>query len=389
MPQETFSAEHPALPASPKPAGARELIGHIALEQIPGVGSTLAKRLIAYCGSAEAVFREKKMLLQKIPGIGTLLAQEIAQQQVWQRAEEEYAFLERHHFRILCYTDDEYPARLKQCDDGPVVLFVNGAVDFNRAKVLSVVGTRHATPYGAKWCETLIAEMAERGHAPVIVSGLAYGIDICAHRTALQNQLPTIAVMATGLDKIYPSLHHAIAKKIVEERGALVSDFLSKTQPERTNFLRRNRIIAGLSDATLVVESGAKGGALVTADLAASYNRDVLALPGRVHDIYSRGCNQLIRTNKAALVETVEDVEYALGWQIDAQPAKGKQLSLFTPLSDDEQRIFDHLKSKPVETIDLLCYATKIPMPRLSALLFSMEMKGLVRTLPGKQYALN
>ncbi len=360
---------------------------YIATTLIPGVGSTLAKRLIAYCGSAEAVFREKKTALQKIPGIGEVLAQEITQQQVLKRAEEECAFLEKSRFHALCYTDDAYPERLRQCDDGPVVLFVDGSLNFNQTKILGIVGTRHATPYGTEWCEATLARLVELGHTPVIVSGLAYGIDICAHKAALQNKLPTVAVMATGLDKIYPPLHRATAAKIVEDGGALVTDFLSKTQPDRTNFLQRNRIIAGMCDATLVVESGEKGGALITADLAMSYNRDVLALPGRVGDEYSKGCNALIRANKAALVTSATDIEYALGWE-RATVATAKQLPLFVSLTPDEQVIVDALRNKPSESIDILCYTTKIPMARLSALLFNMEMKNVVRTLPGKQYAL-
>jgi DNA processing protein len=363
------------------------LFYYIAISLIPGIGSTLAKRLIAYCGSAEAVLREKKTMLQKIPGIGEMLAQEISKQQVLQRAEKECDFLAKNNFHALCYTDEKYPQRLAQCEDGPVVLFINGTVDFNQAKILSIVGTRHATPYGMERCEIIVTQLAKRGHAPVIISGLAYGIDICAHKAALQNNLPTVAVMATGLDKIYPSLHYAAAKQIVAQGGALVSDFLSNTQPDRQNFIQRNRIIAGLADATLVVESGEKGGALITAGLAFSYNRDVLAVPGRAGDAYSKGCNTLIRTNKAALVETAVDIEYALGWALK-EKAITQQLPLFVSLTAEEQTIVDVLKEKGTITIDSLCHITKIPVARLSALLFTMEMNNILRTFPGKRYEL-
>jgi DNA processing protein len=365
----------------------QELINYIAVGLISGIGSTLAKRLISHCGSAEAVLRERKPALQKIPGIGEVLAQEIAKQQVLQRAEKEYQFLVKNNLRAICYSDEDYPQRLLHCEDGPVVLFVNGKINFNQTKILSIVGTRDATPYGTGWCETMVAQLAERGHAPVIVSGLAYGIDICAHKAALQNSLPTVAVMATGLNKIYPTLHTAVAKKIVEQGGALATDFLSDTAPDRQNFLRRNRIIAGLADATLVVESGEKGGALITAELAVSYNRDVLALPGRVNDFHSKGCNALIRTNKAALVETVADMEYVLGWE-QKNTKKEHQLPLFVSLTAEEQPIAEALKANPSATIDELCYTLKIPVSRLSVLLFSMEMKGVLRTLPGKRYEL-
>jgi DNA processing protein len=368
------------------PAG-NQLLYYIAIGLIPGIGSTLAKRLIAYCGSAEAVLRERKTTLQKIPGIGEILAQEISKQQVLQRAEKECAFLAKNNFHALCYTDEKYPQRLVQCEDGPVVLFVNGEIDFNQAKVLSIVGTRHATPYGIERCETIVAQLAEHGHAPVIVSGLAYGIDICAHKSALQNHLPTIAVMATGLDKIYPSLHYTTAKKIIAEGGALATDFLPNTKPDRQNFVQRNRIIAGISDATLVVESGEKGGALITAGLALSYNRDVLAVPGRADDTYSRGCNVLIRSNRAALVETVADIEYALGWELNVK-TKTQQLPLFVSLTAEERIIAEALKANPSVTIDALCHATKMPMSRLSVLLFTMEMNNVLRTLPGKRYEL-
>jgi len=365
-----------------------QLLYYIAIGLIPGIGCTLAKRLIAYCGSAEAVFREKKLILQKIPGIGEILAREIVYQKVLSIAEQELAFIEKEQISAICYTDDNYPERLRQCEDGPIVLFVKGNIYPKYPKILSVVGTRNATPYGTEWCETIISQLSEQGYAPLIISGLAYGIDICAHRAALKNNLPTIAVMATGLDKIYPALHRATAAKIVEQNGALVTDFLSKTEPDRQNFLRRNRIIAGLADATLVVESGEKGGALVTAEMAISYNRDVLALPGRINDIYSRGCNILIRNNKAALVETISDIEYALGWESVAQSKQEKQLSFFIPQNEEEQLVVDALKKVDAENIDILSYATKISMSRLSALLFHLEMNGVVKSLPGKRYML-
>ncbi|MDR1406383.1 MAG: DNA-processing protein DprA [Prevotellaceae bacterium] len=363
------------------------LLYYIALGLVPGIGGTLAKRLIAKCGSAEAVFREKKALLQKVSGIGATIAHKITGQQVLQRAEKECAFLLKNNFHGLCYIDDKYPQRLAQCEDGPVVLFVNGTVDFNQTKILSIVGTRQATPYGLERCEAIVAQLAARGHAPVIVSGLAYGIDICAHKAALNNHLPTVAVMATGLDKIYPSLHHATAKQITAQEGALVTDFLSDTKPDRQNFVQRNRIIAGLADATLVVESGEKGGALITAGLALSYNRDVLAVPGRAGDPCSKGCNALIRSNRAALVENIADIEYALGWD-PQEKEKAQQLSLFAPLSGEGKMIVETLKANPAATIDAICYATKIPMSRLSALLFKMEIDNLLRTLPGKRYEL-
>jgi DNA processing protein len=366
-----------------------ELKYYIALTLIPGVGSILAKRLTAYCGSASAVLTATRGALQKIPGIGSILAGEIAaqQQQALKQAEQELLFIEKHKIKAYCYSDNEYPERLRHCEDSPVVLFVKGNIDLNRVKFLSVVGTRQATPYGQMNCEKIIGQLAERGHNPVIVSGLAYGIDICAHRAALQQKLDTVAVMATGLDKIYPSSHMATARQIVEH-GAWVSDFVSDTPLDRKNFLKRNRIIAGLSDATLIIESRIKGGALVTADIATSYNRDVFAVPGRVGDVASEGCNALIKQNKAALAETAADIEYIMGWEQPTGNAPAKQMTLFNDLSEEEKQIFAMVKEHDTVGMDALSYHTNIAIGRLSALLLQMEFKAIVKSLPGKQYTL-
>ena len=363
-----------------------EIMYYIAIELIPGIGSTLAKRLIAYCGSAQAVFTTKNNSLQKIPGIGALLSKEITSQQVLKRAEKEIEFIGKHRINAYCYVDDNYPERLRQCEDSPVVLFSKGNIDFNRSKFLSVVGTRDATAYGQAICEKIIGGLAELGHEAVIVSGLAYGIDICAHRAALSHRLDTVAVMATGLNKIYPSSHTGTARQIVEH-GALISDFVSDTELDRKNFLKRNRIIAGMSVATLVVESKAKGGALVTADIAQSYNRDVFAVPGRAGDLCSEGCNNLIRQNKAALVQNAEELEYLLGWE-KKSAKQNVQLPLFSDFSEEEQRIIEVLRSKDTESIDVISYRTNIPIGKLSSLLLGLEFKDVVKSLPGKQFLL-
>ncbi|MCL2097989.1 MAG: DNA-processing protein DprA [Bacteroidales bacterium] len=363
-----------------------ETMYYIAIDLIPGIGSTLAKRLIAYCGSAQAVFTAKNNSLQKIPGIGALLSKEIASQNVLKRAEKEMEFIRKHRINTYCYTDDNYSERLRQCDDGPVVFFSKGNIDFNREKFLSIVGTRHATSYGQAICEKIIGGLAELGHRAVIVSGLAYGIDICAHRAALNHKLDTVAVMATGLNQIYPSSHTGTARQIVEH-GALISDFISDTELDRKNFLKRNRIIAGLSDATLVIESKAKGGALITADIAQSYNREVFAVPGRAGDLFSAGCNNLIRQNKAALVQNAEEVEYLLGWEKSAN-LQSKQLPLFSDFSEEEQLIIEALRNKDSEAIDVISYRTDIPVGKLSSLLLGLEFKDIIKSLPGKQYLL-
>ncbi len=368
-----------------------ELQYYIAIGLIPGIGSILAKRLIEHCGNAEAVFKSPVSLLQKIPGIGPVLTREISTQQVLKTAEEELRFIDKYKIDTYCYNEPAYPERLRQCEDGPVVFFAKGKVDFNHSKLLSVVGTRHATAYGTGICAQIIGELAERGHRPVIVSGLAYGIDICAHRAALEHRLPTIVVMGTGLNRIYPAAHTATARQIIEQDGALVSDFTSGTVISRQNFLRRNRIIAGLSDATLVVESHAKGGALVTADIAASYNRDTLAVPGRLGDKASEGCNELIRLNKAALVQSAQDIEYALGWEAAPCAASAPGTATYPAFkapTAEEELLITAFTGKEQLSIDALCAATRLPAGQLSALLLNMELKGLLKRLPGKHFSL-
>jgi DNA processing protein len=350
----------------------------------------LAKRLIAYCGNVGTIFTASQFALQKIPGIGSISAHEIVshREAALKRAERELLFLEKYKIKTYCYNTPEYSERLRQCEDAPVVFFAKGDIDFNRAKFLSIVGTRNATAYGRMVCEKIVGQLVERGHQLVIVSGLAYGIDICAHRAALQNNLDTVAVMATGLNTIYPSVHTATARQIVEH-GALVSDFVSDTKIDPKNFLKRNRIIAGLSDGTLVVESHIKGGALITAEIAASYNRDVMAVPGRTSDSASAGCHAMIKQNSAALVESAADVESVLKWEQSATPAAAKQLPLFDDLTIEEQQIVALLKEHgSPELKDILSYRTNIPSGRLSSLLFGLEMKGVVKNMPGDQYTL-
>ena len=359
---------------------------YIAIEIIPNVGSITAKKLIAGCGGVEAVFTEKKSALSKIVGIGETLLHSIltARDEVLQIAEKEIDFMEKNRIKAFIYTEKDYPKRLLACDDSPVVFFSKGDVDFNTPKILSVVGTRKATDYGTDLCEKIIADLSVT-HKPVIVSGLAYGIDVCAHKAAMQNGLKTIAVMGTGLNMVYPAQHRNIANAIIRQ-GAVISDFTSQSTLDRKNFLRRNRIIAGLADATIIVESGKKGGALVTADIAASYNRDVLAFPARVSDEFSSGCNWLIKTNKAALVEDMKDIEYVLGWTSKSQETK--QLPLFDSLDDKELDIVNHLKKTEMDTIDNISHETKIPMAQLSAILLALEFRGYVKSLPGKSYTL-
>lgn len=363
-----------------------DLLYKVALEMLPKVGGVTAKRLMSYCGDAKAVFKTPKQQLLKIPNISATVIQGILNAESLKRAEQELEFVQQHRLSILFYTDEQYPKRLLACDDGPTVLFMKGTTDLNTNKTISIVGTRAMTSYGTALCEKLLADMADKGYTPLVISGLAYGVDICAHKAALANKLDTVAVLGTGLNKVYPAAHRAMAQQI-EQHGALISEFPSDASIVPGNFLSRNRIVAGMADALVVVESSSKGGALVTAEIACSYNRDVAAFPGRVGDEYSAGCNALIKRNKAAMIESFADLEYLLGWSTKQQ-AKPQQLQLFCEITEAEQTILSVLKGTESLSIDTIAYTTGFPMPELSALLLNLEFAGYVNVLPGKAYSL-
>ena len=359
----------------------------IGLSLIPKIGHITAKKLIAHVGSIEGIFHESKKNLLKISGIGEVLASSIINSNVLPKAEEEIEFINRNKIVVYFYLDKEYPERLKHCDDAPLLIYTLGKSSMNWPKMISIVGTRKATSEGIAFCNKLVKDLAERGHDPVIVSGLAYGIDAAAHNAALENNLKTFAVLGHGLDIIYPASHKPIAKKIIEN-GLLITDFTSKTARDKNNFIKRNRIIAGLCDATIVVESGEGGGSLITADLANSYNRDVFAVPGRISDPYSKGCNQLIKTNKASLLEKIEDLEYMMGWEVENNKSKAIQRDLFVDLSDDEKNIAKILRDNTELTIDIICLKASMPTSKVSPVLLNMEFMGIVKSMPGKKYKL-
>ncbi len=360
----------------------------IAINLIPGIGGVLAKKLIESAGSPEEVFSSSKAFLQNISGIGKTLAENITNHTILAHAEKEIEFITKYRIKTLYYRDEGYPERLRECPDSPVVLFIRGEADLDNPRVLSIVGTRNASTYGLEFCRDLVSALTSRGHNTLVVSGLAYGIDICAHKAALENQLPTVAVLAHGLSTIYPSSHRNVAEKIIGQ-GALVTDFGSKTLPERGNFLKRNRIIAGLADATIVIESSVKGGALITADLASSYNRDVFALPGRINDKRSQGCNSLIKANKAALIEKVEDIEYIMNWH-PTDKLKGKrELRLMNGLNSEERSIILLLGDKEKMTADQISNETGIGSGQISYLLLNLECMGYITCHPGNMYSLS
>jgi len=358
----------------------------IAISLIPGIGSVTARNLIAYVGSVEGVFQEKEKNLLKIPGIGEVNAKRVVRQNVLERAKKEVEFVLKNRIRTFFYLDDNYPTRLKGCSDAPIVLYFKGNANLNERRIISVVGTRNATNYGKEICEELIRNFSEKSYPILVVSGLAYGIDVHAHKACLKYNIPTVGVFAHGLDTIYPSLHAPIAAKMLEN-GGLISDFISETKIDRANFLRRNRIIAGMADATIIVESAKKGGALVTADIANSYNRDVFAFPGRSTDLYSQGCNKIIKLNEAVLVENQADIEKAMNWDIKVSTNRAYQTSLFVELTPEEQKLVDLLK-RGDRFIDEITIETQLPMSKVSSLLLTLEFKGVITSLPGKMYRL-
>lgn len=360
----------------------------IGIGLIPKIGPVLTKRLIAYCGSVEAVFSEKRKGLSKIPGIADRLADYILHHRDLQPADEEVEWIRQNNVEALFYLDDNYPARLKQCEDAPVILFVRGKTDLNRQHIVSIVGTRNPTDYGRTAAQELVQSIASAWPEMLIVSGLAYGIDITAHRTALRSQLDTVAVLGHGLAHLYPPSHRETARQMLE-KGALVSEFLHHEKPEAAHFVRRNRIIAGMADATVVVESGEQGGALITADIAASYNRDVLAYPGRATDRYSSGCNRLIKTNRAALMENLADLEYLMGWQKKGKKDTGVQQLLFTELNETETILVNLLRTNGSMTIDQLALHAGLAASLASSVLLNLEFRGLIKCLPGKVFRLN
>ncbi len=356
----------------------------IALGLIPRIGDINARKLVSHFGSVEAIFNESYRNLTRIPGIGSGLAKYISNRSYLDIAEKEAEYVTKNNIRTFFYLNNDYPFRLKQCDDSPVVFFFKGNCDLNTSKILSVVGTRSATIEGKEICEKILAGLAEGHPDLIIVSGLAYGIDITSHKAAMSNNLQTIGVLGHGFKTIYPAIHRSIAEAMIRN-GGLITDFFSDALPERNNFIKRNRIIAGLSDATLVIQSDLKGGALITADIANSYNRDVFAVPGRPEDQYSAGCNSLIKSNKAALVESSQDIEYFMDWQ----PEKSRepvQRSLFTELNETEKKVYELLSDAGELTIDAICRSIDLPIVKLSPLLLQMEFKGVIKCYPGNIY---
>ncbi len=361
------------------------LLYQIALCLIPGIGDVLGKKLVTMCGSAEAVFREPKQILRKVKGVGEQLSQAVGNKEIIRRAEQEMTFIQRFGISPFFFQDPLYPRRLTHCIDAPLMIFYKGSSELNANKVVGIVGTRSATSYGKKICRELVNGLIQ--HHPLVVSGLAYGIDSCAHRSALEVKLPTVAVLGHGLDRIYPYANNALAEKMIS-CGGLITEFFSGTNPDRENFPKRNRIIAGLCDAVVVVEAARKGGALITADIANSYNRDVFAVPGRIGDPWSEGSNYLIRINQAHLYQSPENVEYIMGWR-EPEKKQVRQRQIFLEMTSDEEVIVKYLEAVNNSGIDEIMIETGLSTSKTSAALLNLEFEGVVKILPGKRYELS
>lgn len=356
----------------------------LALQHIPNLGDTLAKKLIRHFGSAKNVLQQKKQDLLKIDGIGGYRLRDFFDASHLKAAEEELKFIEKNQIKVLYFKDQDYPDKLKHCIDGPVVLFQRGNINLKNQKIISVVGTRKITQSGVAFCEKFIEELSPLN--PVIVSGFAYGVDITAQRAAVANNMQNIGCLAHGLDQIYPKVHKKYIAS-VEENGGFFTDFWSSDDFDRNNFLKRNRIIAGLSEATVVIESAEKGGSLVTADIANSYNREVFAVPGRPSDKLSKGCNDLIKSQKAHLLNSAADLVYMLNWQPE-ESAKPVQKQLFIELDEEENNVLDFLQKEGKAQLDSIAINCNFPSYKTAGILINMELKGVVRPLPGKLFEL-
>ncbi len=364
-----------------------ELLYRLALLFVPGIGPVMGRRLVSYVGGVKDIFTQSPSSLVKIPGVGQQLARAIAEGDALRTAEKELRFVEDNDITVVFFLDDDYPASMSAIDDAPLMLFVKGGFSFPQHQhYIAVVGTRRPSQYGVNACASLVKDLAESGFSPVIVSGLAYGIDSQAHTTAIDNDLKTLAVLGHGLDMIYPASNSALAQKIIDSGGALITEYPSHTRVEKSMFVRRNRIIAALSECTIIVESSVNGGAMITAKYANAYGRKVAAFPGRATDDTFSGCNWLIKTGKAQMIENAQDLTSFLQWQ--TQPIQKKIEFPQVDLNNDEQQVIELLEKTEKMHVDELALRTGLPMSQLLVVMFNLEMKQLVDQLPGNFYAL-
>ena len=362
-----------------------ELQYQIALTLIPNIGDVHAKALINRFGNAASIFTANRKELQNVEGIGSIRADCIKKFNNFQRCEDEMKFIEKYKITPLFLTDKNYPQRLLHCYDSPTLLYYRGNANLNHSKIISIVGTRNYSEYGKMMGEKLIAELEQQDI--LIVSGLAFGIDTIAHKAALKNNLLTLGVLGHGLDRIYPIQNKTLAKQLIN-KGGLLTEFMSDTIPDKQNFPKRNRIVAGICDAVLVIESCIKGGSLITAELANSYNKDVFAIPGRLTDTKSDGCNRLIKTNKASLLTSAIDLLEMMNWTESKKISKKKQPELFIELTDNEKIIFALLQKQESIQIDQLHFKSGLSNGLVAEALLSLEMQGIILSIPGKVFKL-
>lgn len=360
----------------------QDLFYLLALLKVEGVGDIMAKKLLTHFGSANAVLTAKAVQIAGIDGVGSVLLKNLKDKSIFEKAGKELEFIKANDIKVSFFQDENYPERLKHCIDSPVLIFSAGNINLKNKRIISIVGTRQITSYGMEFCKKLIEDLAPLD--PVIVSGFAYGVDIVAHQLAMENNLQTIGVLAHGLNQIYPKTHKKYVAKM-EENGGFITEFWSSSNPDKENFVRRNRIVAGMTEATIVIESADKGGSLITANLANDYNRDVFAVPGRVTDKYSQGCNNLIKTQKANVLSSAADLVYMLNWDIEKK-VKPIQKSLFIDLDQDEQKVYDFLLKNGKELLDIIALQCDFPIYKISGVLLNMELKGVIRPLPGKLF---
>ncbi|MDE3184802.1 MAG: DNA-processing protein DprA [Bacteroidota bacterium] len=364
----------------------KELLYQIALTLVPNIGDVRAKALIQHFGDAAAVFHAPKKAFESVGGIGSKAVDSILKFKDFSRAEEEIDFIKKYKIAPLFLTDKNYPQRLLNCYDSPPLLYYKGNAELNCSKIVAIVGTRNHNEYGKNICEKLIEGLVNED--VLVVSGLAFGIDTIAHKSAIKNNIKTVGVLAHGLDRVYPSQNASLAKQMVSY-GGLLTEFKSNTIPDKQNFPGRNRIVAGISDATIVIESGIKGGSLITAELANGYNKDVFAFPGRAGDTKSEGCNYLIKNNKAALITCANDLLENMGWKKLQKASPKKQRELFIELTSDEKVIVDILQSQEQVQIDELYFKSKLSSSEVAQALLMLEMQGVVSSLPGKIYKMS
>ncbi len=361
-----------------------KLTYQIAFASLRGMTRTLANEILSRIDDESSFFSIPEKQLESLMGFKNRLLSQSYRNEILEKAKRETDFIENNNVCPIYYTDTDFPHRLIDCDDAPIMLYTTGKCDLNSAHIISIVGTRHATPYGLDFTARFVEDISKTIENVIIVSGLAYGIDVAAHNAALLNNTPTIAVLAHGLNTIYPATHHNIAANIVRNNGMLVTDYRSIDVIHKGNFVARNRIVAALCDCLVVVESAEKGGALITAGIASSYNRDVFALPGRTSDRYSSGCNKLIASNVAALIENANDLITAMRWTPKHQ--EGEQQTLAIDLSEEEQTVINYISTHDDAQINQMCVALNYPIAQLMALLIDMEFKGLILTYPGGRY---